>query len=790
MAAKRGVFPRPGGRRSIARRIACGLFACFLACLPCSAGTAAPSPARDTVMAAVLDSLFAHTLRKAAATASAEPQRAAGYATHSMTTRRRGPIVRFIPDMFTLEHGHHRYEAGGTMLLRMRRNEKLEAHVTAVSGGRTPGVTADRLAQAELFIPSLSATMLMSAGVLNPLHPRNRHFYRYRLTTCPDTAAFWLGYGPGKLMRLSFTPRFHNDALTAGYVDLRPSAPSPLAFSFTLHYRFQRVTVTGTVMDHGNDGTPPTAPTGAAQPFPDELTVESRFRIFGNHVNEITRLHLQPELPATGRNGAETADRTRPTRLARHYDLTDLLREEIDTGYAIIRPARFDTLLQQRFSTQLRLEGRAPIVEGSLERAETMGDTLLQQGEGEAYDLPRFSLTGGERLDRTRGILLSSHSLPLCADGRLLLRLPPLLTPSMIGWSGTKGLSLSTRLRLSLRQPGTRTELLTFSPYLGYSFRQRQLYYQLPLALSVIPSLSGQLGIEAGGGSQAYSSQQADALRDKLAGLTVYDSLRHVIDAYGFHDYRDHYLKTDLSLTPHPWLTLIGGTRFHHRSLIAWNAVAKDLGLKRVLNSLSARVELSFTPGLYYYRQDGRTVPLSSHWPTLRLCYERALPIGDRLTQSERLEGDLRYTLPLYAMRTLLLRLGGGVYTRRSDHCFIDYDYFRFNYITQAGGTDAFAGELQLLSSRWYNESRHYAQLTATYESPLMTLSRLSLLSRAIRRERLYLGVLTMQALGFYGEAGYGLTTHLVDLGLFTGFSSKGGGASFGCKVAIHLFED
>lgn len=783
MAAKRGSFPTPGSSRSLARRMACGLFVCILACLPCSAGPWAPVSPRDTVLTAVLDSLFARTLRRAAATESKDLQRVAAYAHHSMTTRRRGPIVRFIPDMFALERGHHRYEAGGTLALRMRRDERIEGRVTTVSGGRTPAVTADRLDQSKLFIPSLSATTLMSAGVLNPLHPRNRRFYRYHLTACPDTAAFWLGYGPGKLLRLTFTPRFHNDALTSGYVDFPRIAPSPLAFSFTLHYRLQRVIVSGTVMD--DDSMRPAAPAAAAQPFPDELAIDSRFRLFGNHVDETTRLQLQPRPSAAERRDTAAAHLS---RIARRYDLTDRIREEVDTGFAIIRPARFDSLVRRTMPT---LAGRTvPIVEGSLERAEAMGDSLMQQGEGEAYDLPRFSLTGGERLDRTRGILLSSHSLPLSADGRLQLRLPPLLTPSMIGWSGTKGLSLSTRLWLSLRQPGMRTDLLTFTPYLGYSFRQRQLYYQLPLTLSVIPALSGQLGIEAGGGSQAYSSQQADALRDKLAGLTVYDSLRHVIDAYGFHDYRDHYLKTDLSLTPHPWLTLIGGTRFHHRSLIVWNALAKELGLKRVLNSLSARVEVSFTPGLYYYRQDGRTMPLSSHWPTLRLCYERALPIGDRLTQSERLEGDLRYTLPLYAMRTLLLRLGGGVYTRRSDHSFIDYDYFRFNYITQAGGTDAFAGELQLLSSRWYNESRHYAQLTATYESPLMTLSRLPLLSRAIRRERLYLGVLTMQALGFYGEAGYGLTTHLIDLGLFTGFSSKGSGASFGCRVAIHLFED
>lgn len=783
MAAKGGASLTPGGSRSLARRMACGLFVWLLVCLTCSAGPAAPSAPRDTALTALLDSLFARTLRRAASTAVAEPQRATAYARHSMTTRRRGPIVRFIPDMFALERGHHRYEAGGTLTLRMRRNEKVEGRVTAVSGGRTPAVTADRLSQAELFIPSLSATTLMSAGVLNPLHPRNRRFYRYRLTTCPDTAAFWLGYGPGELVRLIFTPRFHNDALTSGYVDLPRTAPSPLAFSFTLHYRLQRVTMSGTVMD--DDSTQPAARAAAAQPFPDELTIDSRFRLLGNHVDEATRLQLLPRPSAANREDRVSAPLS---RIARRYDLTDRIREEADTGFAIVRPARFDSLVRRNVPS---LAGRSDrIVEGSLERAEAMGDSLMQQGEGEAYDLPRFSLTGGERLDLTRGILLSSHSLPLSADGRLQLRLPPLLTPSMIGWSGTKGLSLSTRLRLSLRQAGGRTEILAFAPYLGYSFRQRQLYYQLPLTLSVINSLNGLLSIEAGGGSQAYSSQQADALRDKLAGLTVYDSLRHVIDAYGFHDYRDHYLKTDLSLTPHPWLTLIGGTRFHHRSLIAWNALAKDLGLKRVLNSLSARVELSFTPGLYYYRQDGRTVPLSSHWPTLRLCYERALPIGDRLTQSERLEGDLRYTLPLYAMRTLLLRLGGGVYTRRSDHSFIDYDYFRFNYITQAGGTDAFAGELQLLSSRWYNESRHYAQLTATYESPLMTLSRLPLLSRAIRRERLYLGVLTMQALGFYGEAGYGLTTHLVDLGVFTGFSSKGGGASFGCRVAIHLFED
>lgn len=103
--------------------------------------------------------------------------------------------------------------------------------------------------------------------------------------------------------------------------------------------------------------------------------------------------------------------------------------------------------------------------------------------------------------------------------------------------------------------------------------------------------------------------------------------------------------------------------------------------------------------------------------------------------------------------------------------------------------SDELSGEFQLLSSRWYNESRYYAHITTSYESPMLFLSRISLLSRVIQKERLYFNVLSVRSLGIYTELGYGISTHLFDAGLFTGIS-RHNTIKFGCKIAFHLFEN
>ena len=71
----------------------------------------------------------------------------------------------------------------------------------------------------------------------------------------------------------------------------------------------------------------------------------------------------------------------------------------------------------------------------------------------------------------------------------------------------------------------------------------------------------------------------------------------------------------------------------------------------------------------------------------------------------------------------------------------------------------------------------------------MLLFSRLPYLSKVVQKERVYLNLLSVKALNFYSEIGYGFSTNIVDLGAFIGFAPDHS-IDFGCKVVLKFFED
>ena len=466
----------------------------------------------------------------------------------------------------------------------------------------------------------------------------------------------------------------------------------------------------------------------------------------------------------------------------RKYDLTQQCVLRIDTTHVNLSAAYFDTIRP----VALYDDAELIIAQIMQQQAKTdLSDPISLQKDSTIHTTDKHAIIN----EQAKDILLSSHKFNITNNGNANLELPPIITPSMIQWSGNKGLSLRTRLRFNFNKQHNYSDYkIEISPSVGYSFKQKQIYWSTPLLWYCAPAINGKLHFEAGGGARNYNNKQAEELRHKLQGYEHYDSLQNVIDNYGFHDYRDTHLQTDFSLSPMPGIVLTSGFRYHRRTLVEWNDLAKSAGLAHYLSAIGPRIQIEWTPAQYYYRQGKRRIPLYSRSPTFIFCYERGYDLEHGDTHFERIEGDVRFRIALYAMRTLYVRAGGGFFTQRGKDCFLDYDFFRFNYIPQEW-SDELSGEFQLLSPRWYNESRYYAHITTSYESPMLFLSRISLLSRAIQKERLYFNVLSVRSLGIYTELGYGISTHLFDAGLFTGIS-RHNTIKFGCKIAFHLFEN
>lgn len=673
----------------------------------------------------------------------AAPFQSEVYVRHTLSTKRRNVFTRYMPDMMRLERGTNEYF--GEKLSRFQFTPPSEIYRKDLAGFSTmPYLKLERDAWIGRYSLSIYEPNIFTDRILSPINRRNRLFYRYKYISSYT-------HRGERIVNIRVKPKISNTQLVRGTVSVCETTGRVEAFSFFFNYGWSRIHVSG---EMGREG--------QASLLPNRLLLVSNLRFLGNHIDEAFEVNASynaapANLPSDTLKGLQRFNLTRLYQL--HTDTTRMRRDK--AYFDLHRPYPLQDKQQAIYNRALRQDS----IKNISQAADTLGfDTL---GTSHRHWLS----------DATEDLLFDSHTLPLASNAEI--KLPALLTPSMLQWSHAKGLTLQTRVKFHANF--TRQRTLDFSPRVGYNFKEKQFYWKLPLTLNVLTHHDGQFTLEASGGEHIYNARQADEVRRRLHGITNYDSLINAFNRYDLSYYRDNRLLATFSFSPFVGLRLNVGWRLHRRTLLQWNEVAASNGMARTLTGFAPRLSVSWTPALYYYREHGRAIPLRSKWPTFMVDYERGLSTFNRSTSYERIESDIQYTLPLYALRAIYLRGGVGLFTKRGSDCFLDYDYFRSNHL-MSNWHDELSGEFQLLDSRWYNESRHYARLSAAYESPMLFLSRLRWLTRVIQKERLYINLLNVGTLGYYSEWGYGLSTPLLDVAGFVavaGHSQTGVGVKF-----------
>lgn len=104
------------------------------------------------------------------------------------------------------------------------------------------------------------------------------------------------------------------------------------------------------------------------------------------------------------------------------------------------------------------------------------------------------------------------------------------------------------------------------------------------------------------------------------------------------------------------------------------------------------------------------------------------------------------------------------------------------------GWSDDIGGVFQNLDRRWYNSSRKYVRANVTYEAPFLLLPLLFRNTKYVLNERVYLGGLVVPHLNPYVELGYGIGTHIFDVGIFAS-SINGKFDGMGFKITFELFN-
>ena len=669
------------------------------------------------------------------------------YVRYTLKTRRFGILMRYVPGMFPLERGTNKYIGENHIKYTYRPGIGLDRKEVAYFS-TLPRQRQTRNREFRRFNVSIYSSNLFNDRILSPVSRANRKFYKYEDVYCYSS-------GNDNYCRIRVKPKFHNTQLVSGTIDVSVSTGKVKSFDLSMFYDMTRLKIKGEMDNEG-----------VGSLFPTSLDVSSKFSLLGNRVEANYKVFAKyADIGISERKDEETRKAQK-----NKFDITHLYTLKIDTAKSINSKSYFDSIRPYPLTEYEKLLYGFQNAKQNLQRLKSA--------------LPSRAKVRKIFTPTVEDVLLGSHDLDLGSSGNV--KVPALITPSMYQWSKSKGFYMQARFRANVGF--TETSYASSSPRVGYNFKQNQLYWSIPATFCLYSPKDVILNIEGGNGNRIYNSEQSDELRKKLQGISQYDSLMKMLDTYELHYYNDLYFKTDIGFQPFMGLKLSLGINYHNRRLVERKRLPLLTGFQKVFKSFAPRFHAEWTPALYFINIDKKRYPMHSGYPTFMFDYERGVPWGKCQSEYEKWEMDIKYGISLNALRMISLRLGGGFYTNMQKTYFVDYGYFRDNNMP-LNWEDEMSGQFQLLDSRFYNESRYYARLSAAYESPMLGFSRIKFLSKFIQKERIYCNVLSVHAFTPYIELGYGLATHILDIGAFCSFA-KGENVGLGCKLALRLFDD
>lgn len=589
--------------------------------------------------------------------------------------------------------------------------------------------------------------------ILSPLNWRNKNYYRYGVDTLVQFEGRWL-------QKVNIRPRFNNTQLVKGYMYVVPATGEVRLFNFSFSYNAQHISGTVIMGDKG-----------LSTLLPKDVFLRFDFIFLKNRsVSTISANCIYQNVLAYDKNKVLAFYKLHG------YNLTFLNRLNVDSGLTVRDLSYF-----KRFRPA-PLSMTDDSIYDAYENATAKKDSLaVLKNSTTLMKLYKEKQIFSTRLE---DLLLGSHYVNLSSNE--ILKFPPIITPSMLEWSNRKGVSLNTRIRLDCNL--SHNDYLIANLHLGYCFKKKEFFWKLPVDWGFLPRHNGVFHFEIGNGNRIYNSEQAEDVRKNLSSTQNYDSLLNVFDRYAFNYYNDFYTKFSTSYELVNGLDLNVGVVYHERKLMNWNDFAGKNGIDHKYRSFAPEMSLEWTPGLYYYYNGNRKRELFSRWPTFTAEWERGVRAFNCYNEYERWEFEAKYRLNLYALRALNFWTGWGFYTQKKNMYFVDYTNFRYNSLPDTW-VDEMMGQFEALDSRWYNESNYYVKASSSYESPMMIFSRINMFSRYIKRERIYSNILIVHALKPYVETGYSVSTHLCDVGVFTGFANNSK-LTFGWKFVFRFLEN
>ncbi|WP_394707704.1 DUF5686 family protein [uncultured Bacteroides sp.] len=654
-----------------------------------------------------------------------------------MDIKKKNMIIRFIPSMFKREKGVKKYLIESYSEIHYTApniyDQKIKACVGTVKGFN--GLEGDAL---DYFHTHIYSSTLLNKKILSPLASNGQRYYQYKIDSILDNS--------GKISyKVKFTPKTESYQLVSGYMIISDGVWSVREVYITgrSEYRFFNIKI-----EMGNIG-------ADDECLPLRYNINTSFRFLGNV--------LESNYSAVLKYQSIKYQEIKLTQ-KKNYNLTESYTLQCDTSM---------------FQTNLTsFEKFRPIDLNTNEKK-----LYTEYGQRNNSLVHRFPIKEKkwDWVGETGNALTSNYYVNLFHMGNI--KFSPLLNPFLMSYSANDGFAYRQSFKYSRLFSGDR--LLLVTPKIGYNFKRKELYWSANADYDYWPRKKAAIHFSIGNGNRIYSSEVLEDLKAIPDSIFDFDKIQL---AY----FRDLYINFNHSLEITNGLLLNLGLSAHKRTAIKSTAPVDSLihnpNIKDKYISFAPRIRLSWTPGQYYYMNGERKVNLYSDYPTFSVDWEKGIKgIFKSSGNYERIELDIQHQLSIGLMRNIFWRFGCGTFTNQKQVYFVDFANFSKNNLP-VGWNDEIGGVFQLLDRRWYNSSQKYVRGHLTYEAPFLFIPHFVKYTRNVINERLYANFLVVPHLKPYLEFGYGIGTHIFDLGIFAS-NVNGKFSEIGCKFTFELFN-
>ena len=666
------------------------------------------------------------------------------YIKGKMNIQKKNFILRYVPSMFRLQKGVREYLLETYSDLHYTApniyDQKVKASQGTVRGNRgLPGLL-------EYFNVNIySSSLLNDERLLSPLAKNGKKYYKYRIDSVMGD--------PNNLdYRIRFIPRTKSDQLVGGYMIVSSNVWSVREIRFS--GRSELITFTCWIK---------MGEVGKKDEFlPVRYDVEALFKFLGNKVDGNYTASLDYK-------SIELKERKVRKKEKKKYNLSESFSLQCDTNAYKTDASTFGVLRPIPLS-----EGEKQLYKDYTYRRDTV--SVQRKSKSQA-----FWGTMGD-------LMVEDYKFNLSNIGSV--RFSPFINPLLFSYSGSNGLSYRQDFRYNRIFRGDKW--LRIVPKLGYNFTRKEFYWSLNADFEYWPQKRGFFRLSVGNGNRIYSSKMLDELKAMPDSIFNFDLIH--LDYF-----KDLYFNFRHSFEIINGLDISLGFSAHKRTAVEKSrfVITGDYPMpppefmERFRNtyiSFAPRIRVEWTPALYYYMNGKRKINLRSDYPTFSVDYERGIEGVFKSTgEYERVEFDLQHKIQLGLMRNIYYRFGFGASTNQDELYFVDFANFARHNLP-VGWNDEIGGVFQVLDGRWYNSSRRYVRGHFTYEAPFLILRHLMKYTRYVQNERLYISALSMPHLQPYLELGYGIGTHIFDVGVFVS-SENWKFSGIGCKFTFELFN-